>query len=185
MVAGVNADSPGNSVTGAEAAASSTLARWYEAWNAHDVNAISELMTYNVRYEDPSAPAALMRGRDPVEQYVRSAFSAIPDLHLEKLEEWVTPGGGAIASWFRFSGTFRAPLTAPGLAPLAPTGKPIDLFGMDRSEIREGRLARHQIFWDMVELGRQVGAFPARGSVAENLTRRLQHLAARRMRGRS
>jgi hypothetical protein len=56
---------------------------------------------------------------------------------------------------------------------------------MDRSEIREGRLARHQIFWDMVELGRQIGAFPARGSVAENLTRRLQHLAARRMRGRS
>jgi hypothetical protein len=53
---------------------------------------------------------------------------------------------------------------------------------MDRSEIRDGKLARHQIFWDMVELGRQIGAFPTRGSRAEKLSRRLQHLAARRMR---
>ena len=56
-----------------------------------------------------------------------------------------------IASWFRFSGTFRAPMTAPGLPSLAPTGGPLELFGMDRSEIRDGRLARHQIFWDIPE----------------------------------
>ena len=139
-------------------------------------------MTDDVRYEDPSAPAAVVHGRAQVEQYVRAAFAGIPDLHLEKLEEWVTPCGGVIASWFRFSGTFRAPLTTPGLPPPAPTGRRIGLFGMDRSEIREGKLARHQIFWDMVELGREVGAFPARGSKAEKLSRRLQHLAARRMR---
>jgi steroid delta-isomerase-like uncharacterized protein len=168
--------------TTAENVASEALARWYEAWNAHDVDAIGALMTDDVRYEDPSAPAAVMQGRGPVEQYVRAAFTGIPDLHLEKLEEWVTPGGGVITSWFRFTGTFRAPLTAPGLPPLAPTGLPIELFGMDRSEMRDGKLARHQIFWDMVELGRQIGAFPARGSRAEKLSRRLQHLAARRMR---
>jgi ketosteroid isomerase-like protein len=183
MVASVDAGSPQGVVIGGEAAASNALARWYEAWNAHDVDAISDLMTEDIRYEDPSAPLALMQGRPPVEQYIRAAFAAIPDLHLNKLEEWVTPGGGVIASWFRFSGTFRAPFTAPGLPPLAPTGKPVEQFGMDRSEIREGRLARHQIFWDTVELGRQIGSFPARGSATEKLSRRLQHLAARRMRG--
>ena len=55
---------------------------------------------------------------------------------------------------------------------------------MDRSEIKDGRLARHQIFWDMVELGRQIGAFPPRGSAAEKWSRRLQHFAAYRMRRR-
>ena len=166
----------------AENVASESLARWYEAWNAHDVDAVSALMTDDVRYEDPSAPAAVMHGRAQVEEYVRAAFAAIPDLHLDKLEEWVTPGGGAIASWFRFWGTFRVPLTAPGLPPLAPTGLPIEVFGMDRSEIRDGKLARHQIFWDVVELGRQIGAFPKRGSRWEKLSRQLQHLTARRMR---
>jgi steroid delta-isomerase-like uncharacterized protein len=165
-----------------EQVASEALARWYAAWNAHDVRAISELMTDDVRYEDPSAPSAVMHGRAPVENYVRAAFAGIPDLGLEKLEEWVTPGGQVIASWFRFSGTFRAPLTSPGLPSLAPTGRPIELSGMDRSEIRDGQIARHQIFWDMVELGRQIGAFPKRGTSADRLSRRLQQLTARRMR---
>jgi steroid delta-isomerase-like uncharacterized protein len=168
--------------TASEQVASESLARWYEAWNAHDVGAISALMTDDVRYEDPSAPSAVMRGRVPVERYASAAFAGIPDLHLEKLEEWVTPGGRVIASWFRFSGTFRAPLTAPGLPPLAPTGLPLELFGMDRSEIRDGKLARHQIFWDMVEFGRQIGAFPKRGTRADRLSRHLQQLTARRMR---
>ncbi len=123
-----------------------------------------------------------MNGRRAVTEYVRAAFAGIPDLRLEKLEEWVTPGGQVIASYFRFSGTFSGPLTAPGLPTLAPTGGRLEVLGMDRSEIRDGRLARHQIFWDMVELGRQLGAFPERGSRAERLTRRLQPIAARRMR---
>ena len=54
-----------------------------------------------------------MNGRPAVEEYVRAAFAAIPDLRIDKLEEWVTPGDAVISSYFRFSGTFRAPLTAP------------------------------------------------------------------------
>lgn len=165
-----------------EAVASDTLTRWYEAWNAHDVDAISALMTDDVRYEDPSAPAAVMHGRAEVEPYLRSAFAGVPDLHLEKLEEWVTPGGDVISSYFRFTGTFAHELTAPDLPPLAPTGGRLELLGMDRSEIRDRRLARHQIFWDMVELGRQLGAFPQRGSRGERLSRHLQRLTARRLR---
>jgi steroid delta-isomerase-like uncharacterized protein len=172
----------GAALSSGEALASETLRRWYEAWNAHDVESISALMTDDVRYEDPSAPAEVLNGRAAVEEYVRRAFAGIPDLRLDKLEEWVTPGGAVISSYFRFSGTFRAPLTAPALPPLAPTGGPLEMFGMDRSEIRDGRLARHQIFWDMVELGRQLGAYPARGSRAEKLARRLQHITARGVR---
>jgi predicted ester cyclase len=165
-----------------EGAASGTLARWYEAWCAHDVGAISALMTEDVRYEDPSAPEPVMHGRPPVERYCAAAFAAIPDLRLEKLEEWVTPGGAVIASIFSFSGTFVAPLTAPGLPALAPTGARIEMLGMDRSELRDSMLARHQIFWDMAELGRQLGVLPARGSRGERISRRLQHVTARRMR---
>jgi steroid delta-isomerase-like uncharacterized protein len=172
-----------NAPTGdAESAASDALARWYEAWNAHDVDAISALMTDDVKYEDPAAASPIMHGRAAIEQYVRSAFAGIPDLVLEKLEEWVTPGGDVIASYFRFSGTFAAKLTAPGLPPLTPTGGRVEMLGMDRSEIRDGQLARHQIFWDIAELSRQLGALPQRGSRAERIARHLQRLTARRLR---
>jgi steroid delta-isomerase-like uncharacterized protein len=173
---------PSTPPASAETVASDTLARWYEAWNAHDVNAISALMTDDVRYEDPAAPSPLMHGRAAVEEHVRRAFAGIPDLHLEELEEWVTPGGDVIASYFRFSGTFAADLTAPNLPPLAPTGGRLEMLGMDRSEISDGRLARHQIFWDIAELSRQLGALPPRGSRAERIARRLQPLSARRLR---
>jgi hypothetical protein len=167
-----------------EAAASDVLARWYEAWNAHDVAAISALMTDDIRYEDPAAHANVLHGRQAVEDYVRSAFKSLPDLHLEKLEEWVTPGGEVIASYFRVTATFSGVGEAPGLPPLAPTNARIELLGMDRSEIRDDRLARHQIFWDVVELGRQTGLVPPRNSAMDKLSRRLQPLTARRMRRR-
>jgi len=109
----------------------------------------------------------------------------MPDLHLEKLEEWVSQGDLVIASYFRITGTFSGALRAPGLPALSPTNGQIDMLGMDRSEVRDGRLARHQIFWDMGGLGRQMGLLPPRGSALEKISRRLQPLTARRVRRRA
>lgn len=164
-----------------EAAASDLLRRWYAAWNAHDVDAIAALMTDNVLYEDPGASDPVTRGRTPVEAWARTAFRAVPDMHLELLEEWVSPGGEVIASYFRFTATATGPLKPPGLA---PTNARYDTYGMDRSEIRDGLIARHQIFWDIAERGRELGVLPPRGSWAERLAVRMQHLTAWRMRRR-
>src|SRR3712207_4971528 len=97
------------------AAATDVLSCWYAAWNAHDVAAVSALMTDDVRYEDPAAHADVLEGRPAVEEYVRSAFRSLPDLRLEKLEEWVSPGGQVIASYFRITATFTGVGEAPGL----------------------------------------------------------------------
>jgi FAD/FMN-containing dehydrogenase len=55
--------------TGPESAASAALEGWYAAWNAHDVEGISALMTDDVRYDDP----------EPKEHWAwaRSAWEAI------------------------------------------------------------------------------------------------------------
>jgi hypothetical protein len=103
-------------------------------------------------------------------------------MRLELLEEWVSPGGGVIASYFRFTGTVTGPLDPPGLA---PTNSSYESYGMDRSEIRDGLVARHQIFWDIAERGRAAGVLPARGSRAERIGIRMQNLNAWRMRRRS
>jgi steroid delta-isomerase-like uncharacterized protein len=168
-----------------EGVAVDALAKWYAAWNAHDVDATSQLMTDDVLYEDPSAPELIMHGRAKVEIYMRSAFRGFPDLHLEKLEEWVTPGGAVIASYFRVTATLNGPLAFPGRPTVAPTGGRIEALGMDRSEIRDGLVARHQIFWDLAEVGRQMGLVPMRGTVGERVGYRLQNLAARRKRSRA
>ena len=138
-------------------------------------------MTADVLYEDPGATEPSTRGRAPVEAWARTAFRAVPDMHLELLEEWVSPGGGVIASYFHFTATGTGPLDPPGLA---PTNTRYDTYGMDRSEIRDGLVSRHQIFWDIAERSRAAGVLPGRGSLGERLAVRLQHVTAWRMRRR-
>ncbi len=169
---------------GPEQAAEDLLERWYVAWNAHDVKAILDLTTEDVLYEDPSSAVPVMRGKAEVEASIRASLRGVPDLHLEKRDVWVTPGGEVIASWFGFSGTFTGPLALPGRPVLSPTGLPIVTNGMDRSEIRDGLLCRHQIFWDMLDVARQMTLLPARDSGMDRLGYKLQGLRVRRMRSR-
>jgi hypothetical protein len=110
---------------------------------------------------------------------VRAAFRAVPDLHLKKHEDWVSPGGEVIASWFTFTGTFAAPMELPGRPKLAPTGGSMEMHGMDRSEIRDGLLSRHQIFWDMLDVARQMALLPRRDSRMDRFGYRLQNISAK------
>lgn len=70
-----------------EQQASETLAKWYAAWDSHDVTGISELLTEDVRCEDPSAHKPVLEGRPKVEACAAAAFDGIPDFRLEVLEE--------------------------------------------------------------------------------------------------
>jgi steroid delta-isomerase-like uncharacterized protein len=162
-----------------EGAARDLMQRWFAAWNDHDPERIAALMTDDVVYEDPGATEPVMRGKADVNAWVRTAFAAIPDVHINLHEAWVSPGGAVIATYFCFTATQTGRVDPPGIA---PTNARIDADGMDRSEIRDGLIARHQIFWDIQERARKVGLAPARGSVMERAGVRLQHLTAWRMR---
>jgi hypothetical protein len=43
---------------------------------------------------------------------------------------------------------------------LAPDNQRIELLGMDRNEFRDGKMARHQIFYDGAAVAHQMGAAP-------------------------
>lgn len=161
------------SATSPAAAPRELLRRWYAAWNAHDVDAIVALTTDDLVYEDPGATQPLTRGREPLEEWARAAFRAVPDMKLELLEDWLSPSGAVIVSYFRFTATFTGVLEPPGIA---PNGACLDEYGMDRSEIRSGLIACHQIFWDTAERSRMLGLLPRRGSRAERLGLALQRL---------
>jgi ketosteroid isomerase-like protein len=162
-----------------ELGGSDLMRRWYAAWNAHDPDAISALTTEDIVYEDPGATEPRTHGRGPLVAWARTAFRAVPDMHLELLEEWASPEGDVIATYFRFTATLTGPLVPPGIA---PTNQPLDFYGMDRNEIRDDLIARHQIFWDIAERYRILGLLPQRGSRAERLALSVQRLIAWRTR---
>jgi hypothetical protein len=73
-------------------------------------------------------------------------------------------------------GTMSGPLDPPGFA---PTGRSMEVEGVDLWTMRDGRIARYRAFYDVNDLARQLAIAPSPGSRAEQAMVRLQRLQAR------
>jgi steroid delta-isomerase-like uncharacterized protein len=146
------------------------------AWNARDPEAVAARVAEDVVWVDPALPEAA-RGREAVAAFVASSRRAFPDLTFEE------PGEPAIsddrlvayAPW-RMTGTNTGPIDPPGLA---PTGRRIDIAGIDVWQFRGGLIWRYRAVYDFAEISRQLGLMPPRGGRAETLMVRAQRLRAR------
>ncbi len=162
------------------AAAVDVMERWYDAWNAHDLAAVLDMVTDDVVYEDPGLPAPVARGKEAVRAAFEFHHGYCPDMSLEAHEIWASPGSSTIATWFTFRGTFTGRIEPPGFL---GRGQPVVAEGMDRSEMRDGLIARHQIFYDGMSTARDLGLLPNRGSALERLMAAAQRTVVHLRRG--
>jgi steroid delta-isomerase-like uncharacterized protein len=157
-------------------------ARYLDAWNSRDETRMAPLVTDDVVWYDPALPAPA-RGTAEVQQFMRDAWRAFPDLRFEEPEPHAhrTAEGGHVAWAWRMLGTWTGPLDPPGFA---PTGRAFQIDGVDLWELRDGRIAHYRAFYDMNGLAQQLGIAPPPGSRGERAMVRLQRLQARMMRRR-
>jgi steroid delta-isomerase-like uncharacterized protein len=159
-------------------------ARYLAAWNDHAAAAMGDLVTDDVVWEDPALPAPA-HGPAAVQDFMREAWVAFPDLRFDEGEHPHRTAGGDQVAWrWRMRGTNTGPIDPPGFA---PTGRTIDIEGVDLWEMRDGRIARYRAFYDFNALAVQLGLAPAPGSRMEKGMVALQRLGARvaaRRRGR-
>jgi steroid delta-isomerase-like uncharacterized protein len=150
--------------------------RYATAWNACDTRAIGELITEDIVWADP-ALAQPARGVAEVQEFMRVSFRAFPDLHFGEPDPPVLAVTGDTILWaWNMEGTHRGPLEPPGFA---PTGRRMQIDGIDQWTMRDGRIARYRAFYDLNDLARQLGIVPAPGSTAERGMVALQRLQAR------
>jgi hypothetical protein len=89
---------------------------------------------------------------------------------------------GALVAWrWRMRGTLTGTLEPPGFA---PTGRSMEIEGVDLWTMRDERIARYRAFYDMNEVARQLAIAPAAGSRAEQAIVAVQRLQARVLRWR-
>ena len=156
-------------------------ARYLRAWNDHDAAAIADLVTDDVVWEDP-ALAAPARGAAAVQEFMRAAWLGFPDLRFDETDQPHRTASGDQVAWrWRMRGTMSGPLDPPGFA---PTGRSMEIEGVDLWTMRDGRIARYRAFYDMNEVARQLAIAPASGSRAERAMVRLQRAQAGVMRRR-
>jgi hypothetical protein len=99
-------------------------------------------------------------------------LTACPDLHLDGHERWASADGSKVVTWFTVRATLSGPLDPPGFT---PTNTAIEVAGMDRTEVRDGFVARDsppteaESFW---EVSWKQAVKPRRGKPAgESVTR--------------
>jgi hydroxyacylglutathione hydrolase len=134
--------------------------RYFEAINAHDLDAAVALWAVggreNVRGQvDVTAPQG-------VRAFVGDMLAAMPDLRFELLST-TTEGERCGVQW-RLTGTFTGPEPFNGVA---PTGHPITLEGIDLLTVRDGLVQSNDAFTDTMSFPRQIGMLPPQGSSAE------------------
>jgi steroid delta-isomerase-like uncharacterized protein len=118
-----------------------------------------------------------MDTRDEVVQWFRGLFDAIPDLHME-VEDVVVAGQVGrerITVRWHITGTFSG---APYLG-IEPTGRPLELRGMDLLDVEDGRIAGNNVYYDQLTFARQIGMLPAEGSLGDTAMTRAFNLATK------
>jgi steroid delta-isomerase-like uncharacterized protein len=166
--------------------------RWLEAWNSHNLDALEAMVTEDITWEDPAQFGETVHGRAEFRAFTEDLFRGIPDVRFDPIGAPYLPleGDGLAVRW-RMTGTFTGDLAlwgksfGPNPPAYAPTGRSVDIEGVDLYEFRDGLLSRWTIVYDLFGLSQQLGLIPGVDSRMTPIMVRAQRLVARlKRRGR-
>lgn len=165
------------------------LSRWVAAHNAHDVDQLVEFVSADLVWKDPAMFGQELVGRQAFREMLNASFGAFPDLHVEQGAPMLGAETPRVAVPWRLHGTFKHPLRAPAsltkpLPKVAPTGRNIDLQGVDIYDFEDMLLLRCHAVHDMFTLSHQLGLLPSPSSPLARLCAPVQWVGAAVMRRR-
>jgi steroid delta-isomerase-like uncharacterized protein len=131
---------------------SELLERYNAAWNAHDLDAITALHTGDMVFENHTA-GERAEG-DDVRAHIAAIFDAWPDLAFATRRAYDGPGH-AVCEWTA-SATHTQPMRRGDLV-AQPSGARLSWEGVDVFTLRDGLIARKDVYSDSVTILRAVG----------------------------
>jgi steroid delta-isomerase-like uncharacterized protein len=127
--------------------------------NEHDAEALRPLLADDIVHN--VVPIGIRRGPDAVVAYFRALFAATPDFRVE-IDRVAGSRGTVFVKWHA-TGTF----TGDAFLGIEPTGRGIELVGMDCMTIADGRIAENTVVYDGGSFMRQIGMLPRAESRGE------------------
>jgi steroid delta-isomerase-like uncharacterized protein len=126
--------------------------RFYEeVWNNGNLDAVDDIMTGD--FVDHAAPPGFPPGPAGAKQVFMMYRGAFPDFRLS-LGDLVAEGDKVVARWST-QGTHQGELMG-----IPPTGKRVEVTGIDIFRFAEGKMAEHWSEFDMLGLLQQLGVVP-------------------------
>lgn len=115
------------------------LEEFLAAFNRHDVDAIMEFFTEDCVFETPRGPdpwGRRLTGKAEVRTGIEARFAGIPDIRYGGDGHWVC-GDRGVSEW-TITGT-------------DVSGARVEVRGCDLFELRDGKVARKDSYWKLVE----------------------------------
>ena len=140
-----------------------TARAYFEALAARDPDAA--VGVWDAEGVDDIAPLGTFRGAAAIRTFLKEMFTAMPDAIFTM--ERITADDKVAAVQWRLAGTFSQG-TFQGLE---PTGRRVDLRGVDCLEIVDGKIVHCTSMFDGAAYARQVGLLPPEDSGADRAIR--------------
>ena len=131
------------------------LERYVELYNAGELDACMELYAEDAvqRMHD-----GIFEGVQAIRERLARDLTAFPDAKYV-VESFFAEGDKFGDEW-TFTGTNTGPLRLPDGTLAPPTGKPVEIKGMEFVEVRDGKIVVDNLYYDFLAAVFQVGLVP-------------------------
>ena len=131
------------------------LERYVERYNAGDLDTVMELYA-----EDAVQimPDGIFEGRDAIRERLAQDLVAVPDA-VHTVRSFVEQGDAFADEW-TFVGTQTGPFLLPDGTELPPTGKRVEVKGMEFVQMRDGKIVVDNLYYDNLGIAAQLGLIP-------------------------
>ena len=133
----------------------SLLEEYIELYNAGDLDGVMDL------YADDAVqimPDGTFEGRGVIAERLAKELTAFPDVH-HRFISYVEQDDAFADEWV-FEGTHAGPLLLPDGTELPPTGKRIEVRGMELCKVRDGKIIVDNLYYDNLSVAAQLGVLP-------------------------
>jgi steroid delta-isomerase-like uncharacterized protein len=130
-----------------------TIHRYADAWNRHDVDAILALHTDDAVFENHTS-GGLAVGKAEIRKLIEGVFATFPDLKFATRRLYLGEGV-AVLEWTA-TATHAKPVTRADRT-FPPSGKKLSWNGLDVMPMRDGLVARKDVYADSISFLRQLG----------------------------
>ena len=131
------------------------LDRYVERYNAGDLDAVMDLYA-----EDAVQimPDGIFKGRDAIRDRLALELIGFSDIR-HTVTSFVEQGDSFADEWI-FRGTHTRPFRLPDGTELPPTGRPVEIRGMEFVRMRDGKIVVDNLYYDNIASMVQLGLLP-------------------------
>jgi hypothetical protein len=148
---------------------------WEAAWSGRDPDAFAAVCDpEDVHYEDPLTPEPL-ESAEAIGVHAGRLWAGFPDARMQRTGPRLFGPDGHAAAPAKLVATHTAELYG-----LAPTSRFVIIHGVTVAQLRDERLHRIRLFFDLYDAATQLGVLPRPGTLGEKALLMLRGFGLRR-----